>query len=100
VHALLTGPPLLALAVWLLPGCREKVTAAQCEALVDRYAEVVVLNKMPGAPAEVVKRAQKLVREEANGDEGFRNCTTEVGPKEFACAMSAVTPEAIEKCLE
>jgi len=55
---------------------------------------------MPEAPEDVVRSEQKRVREEATGDEGFRNCTTEVGPGEFACAMAAATPDAIEKCLE
>jgi hypothetical protein len=55
---------------------------------------------MPAAPEDVVRSEQKRVREEATSDEGFRNCTTEVGPREFACAMAATTPDAIEKCLE
>jgi hypothetical protein len=91
---------LMLLALVAHSGCREKVSAAQCEALVDRYAELVVLDKMPDAPQELVRQEQKLVRDQASADEGFRNCTTEVGPKEFACAMAAKTPDAIEKCLE
>jgi hypothetical protein len=101
VHALLRALPLGVLALGLgLGGCRERVTAAQCDALVDRYAQLVVLDRMPGASAETVQQEQKVVRAEAASDEGFRNCTTEVEPKEFACAMAAKTPEAIEKCLE
>lgn len=105
MHALLSkaatgGVALFILPVLLLSGCREKINATQCEALVDRYAELVVLDKMPDAPQEVVRKEQKVVRDQANADEGFRNCTTEVGPKEFACAMAAKTPDAIEKCLE
>jgi hypothetical protein len=84
----------------LLPACREKVSTAQCDALITRYAELVVRGKMPDAPADVVRDAQKTVREEAAGDESFRNCTTEIGPKEFNCAMAAKTPEAVEKCIE
>jgi hypothetical protein len=89
----------LALAVGV-PGCREKVTAAQCEALIERYAELVVRDKMPGASDEIIKTEKKLVRDEAKSDEAFHNCTTEVGPKEYACAMGAATPDAVEKCLE
>ncbi len=81
-------------------GCREKVTSAQCDTLVARYAELVVREKMPGAPIEEVRAEQKRVRQESAGDENFRNCTTEVRPAEYACAMSAPTPDAIEKCLE
>ena len=109
MHAILRARrPLPATGAWIaaalgltfLASCREKVSPAQCDALVARYAELVVRDRMPEAPADVVSDAQKHVREEAVGDEGFRNCTTEVGPKEFGCAMAATTPDAVEKCLE
>jgi hypothetical protein len=80
--------------------CRQKVTAGQCEALIAHYAELVVRNELPRASEEMVRSEQKRVREEASGDEGFRNCTTEVGLGEYACAMAAATPDAVEKCLE
>jgi hypothetical protein len=90
----------MGLALILTPACRRKVTVSQCEALVAHYAEVVVRSEMPGASDDIVWSEQKRVREEANSDEGFRNCTTEVGPGEYECAMSAATPDAVEKCLE
>jgi hypothetical protein len=86
--------------VVLAPACTEKVTAAQCDTLIARYAELVVHEKMPTAPIEEVRAEQKRVRQESAGDENFRNCTTEVRPTEFECAMAAQTPDAIEKCLE
>jgi hypothetical protein len=94
------GLGLVGLSLLFGPGCRQKVTPSQCEAMVAHYAELVVRHEMPGAPEDLVRSEQKRVREEANGDEGFRNCTTEVGPGEYACAMSAATPDAVEKCLE
>jgi hypothetical protein len=104
VHPILNrhrlAPGFIGLALVLALGCRQKVTAGQCDALIARYAALVVRDKMPEAPEDVVRSEQKRVREEATGDEGFRNCTTEVGPGEFACAMAAATPDAIEKCLE
>jgi hypothetical protein len=84
----------------LMPACQGKVTAAQCDTLVARYAELVVREKMPSAPREEVRAEQKRVRQEATGDENFRNCTTEVRPSEYECAMAAETPDAMEKCLE
>ena len=84
----------------VVTGCRERVTAAQCEALVTRYAELVVRDSMPQAPQDVVRQAQQRVRQEAAGDENFHNCTTEIGPEEFGCAMAATTPIAVEQCLE
>jgi hypothetical protein len=68
--------------------------------LVARYADLVVREKMPSAPLEEIRREQTRVRQESAGDENFRNCTTEVRPSEYECAMSAQTPDAIEKCLE
>ena len=108
MHTLLTrsGPRRVAASLVaacclvVAPGCREKVTSAQCDTLVARYAELVVREKMPGAPIEEIRAEQKRVRQESAGDENFRNCTTEVRPTEYECAMSAATPDAIEKCLE
>lgn len=107
MHDVLRGAPfgavvLLAFAAAFpgILGCREKVTAAQCEALIERYAELVVRDKMPGASEEVIQAEQKVVRDEAKSDDAFHNCTTEVGPGEYACAMGAATPDAVEKCLE
>jgi hypothetical protein len=99
VHALLSGAVAAVVGLALMPGCRQKVSAAQCDAMISRYAEIVVRERLPDAPTALVRATQKEVRDEASGDEGFRNCTTEVGPKEFDCAMAATTPEAIEKCL-
>jgi hypothetical protein len=105
VHTILSGEGWLSLgltglALLCMPGCRQKVTASQCEAILSHYAELVVRHEMPGASLDVVQNEQERVRKEANGDEGFRNCTTEVGPREYACAMAAATPDAVEKCLE
>jgi len=98
MHSVLRSALLLGAVV--SSGCRDKVSPAQCEALVARYAELVVREKIPDASVEAVKAEQKRVREEAAADEAFRNCTTEVEPKEFRCAVAAATPDALEKCLE
>ena len=83
-----------------LLGCKPRVTSAQCDQLLDRYATLVVTAKMPDAGASVVAAEQNRERREAAHDDAFRNCTTEVQPSEFTCAMAATTPEAFEKCLE
>ena len=89
-----------ALAAASLCGCKAKVTPAQCDALVDRYAQLVVTEKMPDAGAETIKTEQERERGEARGDDAFKNCSSEVSRTEFDCAMRAATPDAIEKCLE
>jgi hypothetical protein len=86
--------------VAMLPACKPKITSAQCDTLVDRYAQLVVTEKLPDAGAETIKAEQERERGEARGDDSFKNCTSEVSRAEFDCAMHAATADAIEKCLE
>jgi hypothetical protein len=86
--------------VVLVAGCKKKVTPAQCEAIVDRYAELVVKEKMVDASAETLATERTREKSEAHGDEVFKNCAAEVDPHDYDCAMKAETPEALEKCLE
>ena len=88
------------LACLLLASCKKKVTPAQCEAIVDRYAELVVKEKMPDASAETIAAERAREKSEAHGDEVFKNCAAEVDPNDYDCAMKAATPTALEKCLE
>jgi hypothetical protein len=81
-------------------GCKKKVTSAQCEAILDRYAELVVKEKMPDASAEAVAEERAREKSEAHGDDAFKNCAAEVESDDYACAMKAKTPDALEKCLE
>lgn len=81
-------------------GCKKKVTPAQCEAIIDRYAELVVKEKMPDASAETVAAERTREKSEAHGDDAFKNCAIEVEPDDYECAMKAKTPDALEKCLE
>ena len=83
-----------------LPSCKPKITSAQCDALVDRYAQLVVTEKLPDAGNETIKAEQERERGEARGDDAFKNCTSEVSRAEFDCAMRAATADALEKCLE
>ena len=94
--ALLLGASLAA----ALPSCKPKITSAQCDALVDRYAQLVVTEKLPDAGPATIKAEQDRERTEARGDDSFKNCTSEVSRDEFDCAMRAATADAIEKCLE
>ena len=93
---------LIAIALFLAPlgGCKKKVTAAQCETLLDRYATLVVTAKLKDAPPEKLQAEQAREREEARNDDDFKNCTNEVSTEDYACAMAATTADAVEKCLE
>jgi hypothetical protein len=81
-------------------GCKKKVTQAQCEELLDRYATLVVKEKLKDATPEVLKAEQVREREAARADDDFKNCTTELSTEDYACAMKAGTADALEKCLE
>jgi hypothetical protein len=81
-------------------GCKKKVTQAQCEELLDRYATLVVHEKLKDAPADQVTAEQLREREAARSDDDFKNCTTELSIEDYACAMKATSADALEKCLE
>ena len=80
--------------------CSKKASPAQCEQLVDHYAEVVVRAASPNASAESHAVARARERDDARNDDLFRNCTSEILAADYACAMSATTAASLEKCLQ
>jgi hypothetical protein len=100
---------LSALRRWILPagaaftvlaGCRPKASTAQCDQLLERYALLVVTERLPDASADLIKSEREREKSEARGDDAFKNCSSEVSQAEFACAMSARSADTFEKCLE
>jgi hypothetical protein len=91
---------LIAGAGALASGCKPKVSRGQCDAMLERYAQLVVTERFPDASAETIKAEQVRERDEARGDDNFKNCTSEVSAREYDCAMAAKTADAFEKCLE
>jgi hypothetical protein len=93
---------LLALVLFagLGSGCRKKATAQQCDQLLDRFAELVVKERLPDAGTDQVSAERLRERSEAKSDDAFKNCPSEVQEGEFRCAMSATSSEALIKCLE
>jgi hypothetical protein len=81
-------------------GCKPKATSSECDALLDRYAQLVVLEKFPDASATQIEGERARERTEARGDDAFKNCSSEVSRAELECAMKATTPDAMLKCLE
>jgi hypothetical protein len=81
-------------------GCRKKATAQQCGELVDHFAGLVVAERFPDAGADAIAAERTRERAEANGDDAFKNCPSEVQADELACAMKATTSSAVLKCLE
>jgi hypothetical protein len=98
-------PQLTTLAVMLLlacslAGCRKKITQAQCEQLLDHFAELVVKERFADAGSETIAAERTRERQEAKNADEFKNCTTEVQANEHECAMKAQTSDALIKCLE
>lgn len=89
-----------AAACAVVAACKSKVTAAQCDLLIDRYAQLVVSEKFPDASAEQIQSERNRERGEARADDAFKNCSSQVNEPEFSCAMRALTADALEKCLE
>ena len=79
--------------------CKKKVSSKQCDELLDRFSELVVKEHFPDAGADQIAAERTRERAEAKGDE-LKNCTSEVQPNEYECAMRATTSEALIKCLE
>jgi hypothetical protein len=87
-------------AIALPCACKTKVNDAQCGELLDRYASLVVHEKLPDAKPDAIAAEQARERSEAQHDDDFKNCTTELSTEDYACAMKAGTAAALEKCLE
>jgi hypothetical protein len=84
----------------LLPGCKPKATTSDCDALIARYAQLVVTETFPDASPEVVRKEQERERTEARSTDSLKNCSSEVSRAEMDCAMRATSTTAFEKCLE
>ncbi|MCL2778703.1 MAG: hypothetical protein FWD73_11925 [Polyangiaceae bacterium] len=84
----------------MLASCTKKASPAQCDEMLDRYAELVVKERFGDAGADIVASEQVRERNEAKGDDAFKNCTSGVQLNEHACAMKATTSAALVKCLE
>jgi hypothetical protein len=89
-----------ALALASSTDCKPKASSAQCDQLLDRYAELVVTERFADAGAEQIKVEREREKREARGDDAFKNCSSEVSKTEFDCAMRAPNADAVEKCLE
>lgn len=84
--------------VWLL-ACDERISEAQCSALLDRYVELLIASDGRESSAEELLRLQRDARARAAQDPEFSRCTEEVSKKELECAMRAPTADDIERCL-
>lgn len=90
----------LGLSLPALFGCRKKISQAECERMLDHFAELVVKERFGDAGAELIATERAREQKEAKHADEFKNCTSEVQADEHACAMKAETSDALIKCLE
>ncbi|MBX3186453.1 MAG: hypothetical protein KF819_05525 [Labilithrix sp.] len=81
-------------------GCKQKVSQKQCDELIDRYADLVVTQRLPDAGAAELETERGHERGVARAEDAFKNCASTVQAAEHACGMKATSPEALLKCLD
>jgi hypothetical protein len=86
--------------VVLLCGCRHEVTQADCEAMFERHAELVVVESDPDASPAVLAAERQRERDSAHKEGFVKRCVAEVKRPSWECAMTATTSESLERCLE
>lgn len=86
-------------ALFVLSACTQKISRAECDQIVERYAELVVSERLPDADPDVVAAERERERSDAERAE-FRSCTSQVQKSEYDCAMQAETSEAVIRCLD
>jgi hypothetical protein len=94
------GAIVLAIVAASLGACSRHATTAECEALLDRYVELLVREQDPKAADTEIARQKEVTRAKAENDASFTSCPREVSAKGARCAMSAVNVDEFEKCLE
>jgi len=92
---------LSALASLVALGCERTLERSECTKLLDRYTELLVQDEEPGAPPERIAQAQARARATAERDRrfDFGSCSSRVARRQYECAMSASSVDAVERCL-
>lgn len=90
----------LPLACWfLLVGCGQSVTEAECQELLDRYTDKQIDQARPSTTRAERMRLLRAARERAVLDPEFRACPERLTRHQFDCAMTAHNADQIERCL-
>jgi hypothetical protein len=91
---------------FVLVACSRAPNAQECDAMLDRYLDMTedddpALTGMTGEPRAGV-RASRIGDRRASMAyvRAEKRCTSEVTPKEHACAMKAPSPNEWEACFE
>jgi hypothetical protein len=91
----------LAAAAAILGGCRKPLDAAECDRLLERYTERLVLQEQPHTSPEELAQRKREARELAHHDAVFEfdRCASLIDRRQFECAMNAPTVDDFERCL-
>jgi hypothetical protein len=82
-----------------LAGCGKPLAPAECDALLDRYVELLLRDDRPKSSAGEVLRVQQEARKRAARDPAFQQCRARVSRSSFDCAMEANDANQLEQCL-
>jgi hypothetical protein len=90
----------VAAALVAISGCARHATPAECDALLDRYVELLMREQNPDVGAVELIAKKALARDKAAHDSAFAACPQEVDAREIQCAMLTGNVDEFEKCLE
>jgi hypothetical protein len=79
--------------------CGKKLEHAECEALLDRYTELLVRSDRQATTAAELVKLQALARTRAAHEPSFAQCTSRVSRRAFECAMAAENVDRLEQCM-
>jgi hypothetical protein len=79
--------------------CQARPTVAECEAMLDRYVELLLVSQGSQIPAGRLLERKREARERARDSEAFALCPTKVSERALRCALQAADADAMERCL-
>jgi hypothetical protein len=80
-------------------GCGKRLDHAECDALLDRYTELLVRSDRQATTAAELVKLQAAARTRAAHDPSFAQCSSRVSRRAFECAMAAENVDRLEQCL-
>ena len=80
--------------------CSRRATPSECNALLDRYVELLVEQRNPRTPASEIARLRDLARAQASANPAFLRCPQKVAAREAACALAAPNADELRMALK
>jgi hypothetical protein len=81
--------------------CAKSLSDDDCNALLDRYTELLAKSQNAQIPAQRINELQQRARELAKSEPAyeFADCAQRVSRRHFDCAMQAPSADEMERCL-